>query len=215
MAKRSELDKKAMRLGFCPYCKSFLGIMGGKYLDEDGHYVNIHWRWELRKATFRECPKCGKRWAIFTDYEDAPSSDISIVETSRSEEFIGNETRRVENKTPATIQRMVRASQEWTYQIEVDITRASLNSSEKKLTIKGADLTSQVQKSVQKRYNISLGETKKFEEEVLITIPGNTSVEAVFIWKRIWQNGYVELEMGETRVPFKLCVGVTFDLRQD
>ncbi len=208
MVKRSELERKARRFGLCPYCKSFMG-MPSKYLDKDGHYVKV--TFTLGRATFRECPKCGKRWPLFADYEDAPSSDTSIVETSRSEELIGNETRRVENKTPATIQRTVRASQEWTYQIEVDITRATLNSSEKKLAIKGADLTSQVQKSVQKRYNISLGETKKFEEEVLITIPGNTSVEAVFIWKRIWQNGYVELEMGEARVPFRLCVGVTFD----
>ncbi len=94
-------------------------------------------------------------------------------------EPIGNETRRIENKASATIQRTLRASKEWTHKIELDITRTSLSSSEKKLAIKDVSLSSQVQNSIQKRYEISIGETQRSQEEVLITIRENTSVEAV------------------------------------
>lgn len=217
MAKRSEIAKAGGRYAQrCPYCKArFKAYVNNKYLDKDGHYVKVTFGWQLRKATFQECIKCEKRWALWADYEESPSPDISIVEASRSEEHIGNETRRIENETNATIQRTLRASKEWTYRIELDITRASQSSSEAKLAIKDVSLTSQVQQSVQKRYDVSIGETRRFEEEVTITVPGNTSVEAVFVWKRIWQNGYVQLGGGQARVPFRLCVGITFDLRQD
>ncbi len=218
MVKRSEIAKSGGKFWpRCPYCKTFLNPYDifNKFLDADGNYIKIRWEGERRKATFQECLKCGRQWPLYADYEEASSSDASIVETSRSEELIGNETRRIENKASATIQRTLRASKEWTHKIELDITRTSLSSSEKKLAIKDVSLSSQVQNSIQKRYEISIGETQRFEEEVLITIPENTSVEAVFVWKRIWQNGYVELGMEQARVPFRLCVGITFDLRQD
>ena len=217
MAKPSKIAKEGGAFRRCPYCKSFLppALPQRTYLDKDGHYINITFKWQFRRATFEECRKCRKQWPLFEDYEDIPSSDISITETSRSEEFIGNEGRRIENKTAATIQRTVLASKEWTRQIEFDTTLTSLKSSETKFAIKDTTLTTKVQKSVQERYNMSIGETRKFEEGVVIAVPANTSIEAVFIWKRIWQNGYAELKTGQARVPFRLCVGVTFDLRQD
>jgi hypothetical protein len=219
MAKRSELAKAEGKIWpRCPYCRAYLNPYNPfcKFLDADGNYINIIFAWERRKATFQECPKCGRRWPLYSDYEETvPSLNVSLVETSRSEEFIGNEPRRVENKSSATIQRTLRASKEWTYKIELDTTHTSLSSFEQKLAIKDVSLASQIQNSIQKRYDVSISETQRFEEEVLIAIPKNTSVEATFIWKRIWQNGYVEIEMGQAKLPFRLCVGITFDLRQD
>ena len=213
MPKKSEIAKRANWR--CPYCGQFLGVLVSQrsYFDKDGHHIRIV-SGPGSKAAFEGCGKCGKQWPLWKDYEQQlPSPDISVVETSRSEEFIGNETRHIENRTPATVQRTLHASKEWTYQVEIDITDASLRSSASGLEMKGVSFTSQIQNTLTKRYNISMGETKRLEEEVIITVPENTSVTAIFAWKRIWQNGYVELE--ETRIPFKLCVGITFDLRQE
>src|SRR5579859_4943332 len=134
MTKRSEIAKAGGFWRGCPYCKTSLpiAVLQRKYLNKDGRYISITFGWEVRKAAFEECQKCGKRWPLWAGYEEAPSSDILIVATSQSEEHIGSETRRIENQAPATIQRALRVSREWARKIERDTTRASLTSSEGK-----------------------------------------------------------------------------------
>lgn len=212
MAKLSKLKKQSDRglRPTCPFCKAKLSylIAGNIYLDENGQKVRVVSQLNRARVKYQECPHCHERWPVFARDEGAVEG--SVVETTRTEERIGDESRRVENNTSATIQRTVRASREWTRQVQLGVTEGSDFSVE----TKAAGLTSQVQKSIQKHYNVTIGEMQHFDEEFSIAIPTNTSIEIILSWKRIWQNGYLEPGMGRGAIPFKFCVGLTFDLQQ-
>ena len=76
--------------------------------------------WQLKRAAFEKCQACGQQWPLWTQDEGSSDNDAAtIVETHRTEERIGDEVRRIENNSAATIQRTVRASREWTHQFEV------------------------------------------------------------------------------------------------
>lgn len=218
MAKWSKLMKASVKSGkfrrACPFCKATLSATyaGDTYLDKDGKKVRVTLEWHLKRATYQECPVCKVRWPIFARDEDA--TQRRFVETDRTEEPIGNEIRRIENKTSASVTRTIRASREWTRQIELGLTEESRTSTEAKITSKAIVLTSQMQKSIQKHYDVTASEKQKFDEEIVIDVPANTSIEIIMRWKRIWQNGYLEPGMGYGTLPLKVCIGLTFDLQQ-
>jgi hypothetical protein len=217
MPKKSQIRKSGgYWIPRCPYCRTRVPTLLAQrtFLDRNGEHIPVIVVGQLKRAAFEKCRACGKQWPLWAQDEGGSSNDVAtIVETHRTEERIGDEVRRIENNSAATIQRTVRASREWTHQIEVGRTEESHGSLESKVTIKGVGLTSQVERSVQKKYDISTTEMQKFDEEVVVSVPANTTIVVTLSWKRIWQNGYLEMTSGHGNIPFRVCVGITFDLR--
>lgn len=212
MARLSKLKRQTNRSirPTCQFCNAKLSISysGNIYLDEDGHSVRVTSALKLSRAKYQECPKCRKRWPIYKRDEDAIEGPV--IETNRTEERIGDESRRIENNTSATVQRTIRASREWTRQVQL----GQAEGSHIAIGTKAAGLTSLVQKTIQKHYDVTVGEVQRFDEEISISVPVNTSIEVILRWKRIWQNGYLGPGIRHEAIPFKFCVGLTFDLQQ-
>lgn len=213
MAKFSKFEDRSLSYG-CPFCKTKPGILYSafRYLDADGQIVRVTSRSNVKRAKYGECPACLARWPVFA--RDEGLARRALVEGGRTEEPIGSESRRIENSTTASIQRTIRVSREWTHQIEFGLMEESSSSVESKATLKAIGLTAQMQNSIQEHYKIITEEKQALIEEIVITVPANTSIEIMLNWKRIWQNGYLEPGMGYNETPFRFCVGLTFDLQQ-
>jgi len=112
--KKSQAMKSIFWSPRCPYCRARLGVYSKRtFLDRDGELVDVTFEWQLKRAAFQECKACGKQWPVWAREERISEVDTaSIVETHRTEEHIGDEIRRVENTSAATIQRIVRATRE-------------------------------------------------------------------------------------------------------
>jgi hypothetical protein len=146
--------------------------------------------------------------------------DASIVETQRVEELLGEEVREIDNSQSAVeIQRKIRVSREWSqlYSIEREST-AKIGG---ELSVEGAwivDFKATAEGAIRKRYELSTEDKKSYSEELTIEVPPRTKVQVVLKWKQIWQCGIVLVRNGsdgtESQIPFRVCLGPTFDQRQ-
>ena len=214
MEKLSKYETTERSSNKCPFCKEKIAWshISSRYLDASGKIVHVPSEYQLKRAKYEECPSCLARWPIFA--RDEGLIKRTLVEDGRTEEPVGYESRQIENSTSASIRRTIRASREWTYQIEYGHIEESRSSVESKIASTSISLTTQMQKSIQEHYSITVEEKQVLVEEIVITVPANTSIEIILKWKRIWQNGHLEPGMGYQMTPFRYCVGLTFDLQQ-
>jgi hypothetical protein len=144
---------------------------------------------------------------------------VGVVETARVEQPLGSEERTIDNSdSDTTITRSIKATKRWTQtcQLEIDQSRVSGQSADVNLA-NLATLRLKLETTVREQYSTATQVEQIFEEEVTVTVPPKTSVRLIMDWKRITQQGYVQLRdsAGVTvEVPFDVAVGVTFDQRQ-
>lgn len=148
------------------------------------------------------------------------SLDSSIVETKRVEEPLGEDVRDIDNsQSVVEIQRKVRVSREWsqTYVLE----RESTTKAGGELSLQGAwilDARASAERAIRKRYELTVEDRQTYSEELTIEVPARTKVRVVLQWKQLWQCGVVLVRNGndgtEVQVPYRVCIGPTFDQRQ-
>lgn len=227
--KISNSEKSSLGSGRCPFCEEWIGsaYLMRRYLNANGQRILVADNITIYRAKYAECRKCLARWPILA--RDQGGEERKVVEVDRTQEPIGSDVRRVENSTPASVRRMIRASREWRHQIEygqikernysfgiggegeVEAEVKFIVGAEGKL---GLNLTAQMERNIQRHYKISAEDKGEFAEEFIVTVPPHTSVEIVLKWNRIWQNGYLEPGLGYAKTPYRYCVGLTFDLQQ-
>jgi hypothetical protein len=76
----------------------------------------------MDKRTIASCTKCGGSWPMFETVSPGmrPSviATMRVMETSRVEEALGQEVRRIDNSGPASAVRRFKATRRWTRHIE-------------------------------------------------------------------------------------------------
>jgi hypothetical protein len=136
----------------CPICKQFPIVPS--YFGPDGKKLAHSTPYpKMDHLTVAECPKCEKRWSVFSDSEtgsvrhqtkritvqadDSASlssnlqkavkaSDFKLIETERVEEFIGSEQRLIDNsKSAISLSRKFTLSKEWNQSYAIDYERAT------------------------------------------------------------------------------------------
>jgi hypothetical protein len=160
-----------------------------------------------------ECPHCGERWPIYETSD--PAAAAFVVETSRREEPIGDELRRVDNSgSSRELTRRLTISRRWAQTVEVHAERAQTG--KQGIQVGGDALTkftAATETAVKHQYSISTQSEQTYAEEITFTVPARTILEVRLCWKRIWQQGYVRVtdHSGTVDIPFQVVVGVTFD----
>jgi hypothetical protein len=147
-----------------------------------------------------------------------PTTIVSkVVEGSRFEVGLGDETRTVDNsKSGSSTTRIVRLSREWSRTCTVDIEHATTGHRSAGLGLHLLDLKVEAEHTLRKTYSTSSQERETFEEEVTLNIGPRIRSEIVFSWKEIRQKGVVQLagEGIDVRFPYEAVVGLTFDQQQ-
>jgi hypothetical protein len=143
------------------------------------------------------------------------SRNITVVETGRAEESMGDERRTIDNSGPAQSTRRIKVTKRWLrkYEVSGEETKSKKGgASLPKVLI--VELSGEAEKAVKRTYALSEEEEQTFEEELELSVPPHTVVTLVLSWKRVWQEGHVEIveDDGSAHlVPFKIVAGVTFD----
>jgi hypothetical protein len=140
-----------------------------------------------------------------------------VVEGSRFEVALGDETRTVDNsKSGSSTTRVVRLSREWSRTCTVDVEHATTGHGSAGLALHLVDLKVEAEHTLRKTYSASSEERETFEEEVTLNIGPRIRSEIVFSWKEIRQKGVVQLagEDIDVRFPYEAVVGLTFDQQQ-
>jgi hypothetical protein len=170
----------------------------------------------MDKRTILSCPKCGGSWPMFgTATPPATIETVRVMETSRVDEAIGQEVRRIDNSGPAGAVRRIKATRRWARRVEfsTEDTRTSNQGVDFALTSL-IRFKADAETAVHRHFGIVEEVEQTFEEEVELSIPPRTVVEFVLEWKRIWQQGVAigtDTSGAEIRLPFRAIVGLTFD----
>lgn len=141
----------------------------------------------------------------------------TVIEGSRYEVSLGDETRTIDNsKSASSTMRKVRLTREWTRTCAVDAEHITTVHGSAGLGIHVLDLKVEAERTLSKTYSAATEEREMFEEEVTLNIAQHTKSEIVFSWKEIRQKGEVQVvgERFEARVPYEVVVGLTFDQQQ-
>jgi hypothetical protein len=158
-----------------------------------------------------ECPACRRSWAVFSTGEvHGDWICTSVEDTDRSSEVIGEDVRRVTNGLSTESPRGFKFSQQWTSTLTLETTETKSSS----LGAKMGAIQETVTASVQRRYGITVGESRTTEEEFTVVIPPKTTVSVKLVWRRIWQHGVAHMvhPSGKTvDAPFRVAVDLTFD----
>lgn len=143
----------------------------------------------------------------------------SITETYRSEEFLGEEQRVIDNsKSTISLTRGFIVSKEWSQSYAVEYEQAHTIGGGFNVGIGDkAGIKIAAEKTLRAQYSISEETRQTYAEEVVLEVPAQTKLRVFFRWKRVWQHGLVTLRDRRSReieVPFRVVVGLTFDQAQ-
>jgi hypothetical protein len=149
----------------------------------------------------------------------ADTTILGVIETTRVEQPLGSEERAIDNSdSDTTITRSIKATKRWTQTCQLEIDKSRVSGLGADLNVANlATLRVKLETTLREQYSASTQVEQVYEEEVTITVPPKTSVHLIMDWKRIIQQGYLQLRdaAGVTvEVPFEVAVGVTFDQRQ-
>jgi len=203
----------------CPHCgvRIFYPVGLMFYLDDNSKRPFF----SPKRGKIAECQKCGSRWLLLKDdvAVDAPKTEIvEVVETERSEEFLGDDRRIVNNAESANqITRSFSFSREWSKSCQLDIERAQGGSKGLNLGVKDtAALTLTAETKLRQTYSVSQDSKEVCTEEVSCQVSAHTNVTIVVRWKRIWQHGLIKATQNGVPllIPFRVAVAMTFDQQQ-
>lgn len=140
------------------------------------------------------------------------------VETKRSEEFIGDEDRVIDNsQSSVKISRRFSVGKEWVKSYVIEHERAEVDLHEINIGIDSYSLKKLSEQSIIKKYSITEELREIHQEEVEVEVPARTKIRIRFHWKWLWQHGLLNFEDEHGRainVPYKVITGVTFDQTQ-
>lgn len=217
-----EQTKFQTSLNRCPHCGKF--IMIPHYLKADGtriHPLKMNLLF-MDRSVLAKCPKCGHRWPVFAGHTP-PKSDqqyvVELVESSRSEEPIGEEQRLIDNsRSGVELERRFTVRKEWSQSLVIEKEKARTDGGEITVGVSdAASLKLVAEQAIKEKYTISEDTTHSYTEEIILKVPAKTRLRVIFYWKRIWQHGIIKLrdEQGRSNeLPFKVAVGATFDQMQ-
>ena len=173
----------------------------------------------LPLETVAECSKCKRRWKVFKAASPLLPQSFVLIDTDRTEEFLGNESRQVDNsKSAAEMTRRFTIGREWAQSYVVDYERIQNRREGLQLgSPQFATLTLAAENALKERYSITTETKQSYSEEISVNVPPKTKLNIVFHWKRIWQHGLLQtsdLNGRAIEIPFKVAVGVTFDQTQ-
>jgi predicted RNA-binding Zn-ribbon protein involved in translation (DUF1610 family) len=207
----------------CEQCGTRLVSKWGRWETElyaaDGRKLSLLANGVLRASSFG-CPHCGHRWKKYDGAPDAGTAAETeeIVETERSEEFIGEDRRVIDNsRSSGTPTRTFSFSKEWSKTFHIEVERAKTNGVDLTLGEKdSAALRLSSEKTLRRAYTVSEDTKETSTEEVSCQVPAHRKLTVLVSWKRIWQHGFVQLSRGgvPVKIPFRIAVGVTFDQTQ-
>jgi hypothetical protein len=168
----------------------------------------------MDKRTIATCRKCGGSWPMFAAADSparpSPAIDtVRVVETSRVDEAIGQEVRRIDNSAPVGAVRRIRAIRRWARHVE-------FGGDETRTSSQGIDFAlgslvrfkADAETAVHRHFGVGADIEQTFEEEIELSIPPRTVVELVL------QQGEVistDTSGAVIRLPFRAVVGLTFD----
>ena len=138
---------------------------------------------------------------------------------ARIEKPLGSEERAIDNSgSDTTITRSIKATKRWTQTCQLELEKSRVRGQGADVSVANlATLRRKLEETLREQYAATTQVEQVFEEEVTVTVPPKTSVHLIMDWKRIIQQGYVQLRdsAGATvEVPFEVAVGVTLDQRQ-
>jgi hypothetical protein len=176
--------------------------------------------WTYKPGWYVVCKKCGKRIDIFEDIlsKEALTKIIDLVETHRSEEFIGREERFIDNvQSQSEINRKLTIQREWFRAVKIETEKSADKKHGMRVGRQNvAEATFTAEEAVRQRYSVSREVRLIYTEEVAVAVPPGTKVRLIFDWKYIWQHGLVTINVGDSAAKFRfsVIVGVTFDQQQ-
>jgi hypothetical protein len=219
----SEEQKQYLKsLGKCPHC----GARGAADLvDGEGAVMG---RIDLHKAVkptgeplFAKCKHCGGTWAVFAEKTRAlPPAEptIEIVETEQTDERLRVDTMCLDNRGGTSpLRRSVTKSQEWSRSFEISGEESKTSRKSLTLPLSGASLGVRAERALKNGYSLSEDNKAVLTDTFDFEVPPNTLREVSFIYKQIWQHGFLRIEEdGETReAPFRVAVRLEVDLAQN
>jgi hypothetical protein len=151
---------------------------------------------------------------------DAPAGfmepSISILETTRSEEPLGEDHRIIDNlHSSIHLTRKFTVSKNWSQAYTVGYEHIHTEKGEFGLSVMNqVNLKLAIEQALKAQYSIAETITRTYSEEVLLDVPARTKLRVTFRWKRLWQHGVVRLQSQPGQcleVPFQVVVGLTFD----
>jgi hypothetical protein len=170
-----------------------------------------------------ECTKCEYRWKVRKSSATEPpiiekEETIEIIETGRSEEFIGDERRTIDNSgSSSPLSRSLTFSKEKSrsYKIELEKARSSGGGLGISMPEIGS-LKLNCERKISEAYSLSQESKETCTEEITCNVGPKTRLTIIVRWKRIWQNGIARRTTAErtTDIPFTVSVGLTFDQQQ-
>jgi hypothetical protein len=147
-----------------------------------------------------------------------PEQVLEVVETRRSEEPIGDETRTIDNRYGnADVTRVIRASRDWSRSVTITDGRTNDRGGGISAGPQWVNVHAEVKSTLQRNYSISSDLRESHTEEITIQVPAGSCVQLVLHWKQIVQHGFVRVQeksQGVVEVPFKVGISVTFDQAQ-
>lgn len=189
----------------CPRCGRWVWP---RFSRGDGTPASSWILWGTDKWAKASCSKCGGTWPVYetpASPDTRPAGVATVMETSRVEEAIGQETRSIDSG-PASAVRRIKATRRWTRHIELDDGHMKTGG----VGVAGFKFSAET--ILRRRYG---EETEQiFEEEIELSIPAYTRLELVLHWKRIWQEGVVvgvDTAGATIQIPFRAAVSLTFD----
>lgn len=223
----------------CPLCNKFPIIPN--YFQHNGTKIrrNIAIS-DMDISTIAKCPRCTQSWSVFTDSPSENSNNCSepnvppnhtysreilelssfqIVEAGRREEALGSDRRIIDNsKSDGSVTRKLTMTKEWSKTYTVDFEKvikahAEANFNPLKLLV---DFKTTIEGDLRKKYSISESIKNIYTDEVSVEIPPRSKIIYCFNWKQVWQNGTIKcldkFDREVAFIPFKIVIGITFDL---
>jgi hypothetical protein len=219
----SDEQKRYLKtLGKCPLCEA-RGT--ADLIDGEGTVLG---KLDLRKAVkptgdplFARCKHCEGTWTIFAEKTPAlPQSEptVEIVETEQTTEQYRVDTMCLDNRGGTSpLRRQVTKSQEWSRSYEISSEDTKTTGKSLSLPLAGGTLGVKAERALKNGYSLSEDKKAVVTDTFDFEVPANTLREVSFIYKQVWQHGYLRIdEDGVTHdAPFRVAVRLEVDLAQN
>jgi hypothetical protein len=219
----SDEQKRYLKsFGKCPRCET---RGAADLVDGEG---NVLGRLDLRKAVkptgeplFAKCKRCEGTWSVFADETLAlPPAEptVEIVETEQTAERFRVDTMCLDNRGGTSpLRRSVTKSQEWSRSFEISGEESKTSRKSLTVPLSGGSLGLKAERALRNGYSLAEDKKAVLTDTFDFEVPPNTLREVSFIYKQIWQHGFLRIEEdGETReAPFRVAVQLEVDLAQN
>ena len=141
---------------------------------------------------------------------------VGVEPGSRRSEGIGTETYDFDNSgSSSTSEEMLQITNETQFVMVIDGERSSVKGGNSTFGITHfASIEGQVQNTLRNHYSVEATSKLTVERSTRISIPPRTHVRVTLNWKRVWQDGVINLRPPSghaVAVPYSVTVDLSFD----